>query len=176
MTGIISIINKLSLALQKQTVLFVDIDHYVAITLALLCQLMRTDNPIAFSHILCPKRSYYGEYQIFLDILSNFRKAKIQFRFDAGQAYISNFHNNTAKPLIKVLMKEIEQAFDVADIPMLDAFHPFHSCNVPDKPLQSFGPEEAEIMFKHYGNSKVHILENIRKEGAPIVKCSEENF
>ena len=136
---------------------------------------MRTDNPIAFSQILCPKRSYYGEYQIFLDILSNFRKAKIQFRFDAGEAYISNFHNNMAKPLIKVLVKEIEQAFDVADIPMLDAFHPFHSHNVPDKPLQSFGPEEAEIMFKHYGNSKVDILENIIKEDAPIIKCSEEN-
>ena len=81
-----------------------------------------------------------------------------------------------AKPLIKVLVKETEQAFDVADIPMLDAFHPFHSHNVPDKPLQSFGPEEAEIMFKHYGNSKVDILENIIKEDAPIIKCSEENF
>ena len=73
-------------------------------------------------------------------------------------------------------MKEIEQAFDVADFPVLDAFHPFHPHNVPDKPLPSFGQEEAEIIFKHYGNSKVDILENIRKEGAPIIKCSKENF
>ena len=65
-------------------------------------------------------------------------------------------------------MKEIEEAFDVADFPVLDVFHPFHSCNVPDKLSPSFGQEETEIIFKHYGNSKVDILENIRKEGAPI--------
>ena len=73
-------------------------------------------------------------------------------------------------------MKEIEQAFDVADFPVLDAFHPFQMHNVPDKPSPSFGQEEAEIIFKYYGNSKVDILENIRKEGAPIIKCSKENF
>ena len=175
MTDIMSIINKLSLTLQKQAVLFVDINHYVAITLAQLHQLMKTDNPEAFSQILSPKQSYYGEYQIFLDIISNFRKAKIQFQSDAGEIHISNFHN-TAKPLIEVLVKEIEQAFDVVDFPVLDAFHPFHPRNVPDKPLPSFGQEEAEIIFKHYGNSKVDILENNRKEGATIIKCSKENF
>ena len=74
-----SIINKLSLVLHKQTVLFVDINHYVAITLAQLCQLMKTDKHGAFSQILSPKRSYCGEYQTFLDILRNFHKAKIQF-------------------------------------------------------------------------------------------------
>ena len=79
MTGIMSIINKLPLALQKQTVLFVDINRCVALTLAQLRQLMKTDNPEAFSQILSPKRSYYGEHQTFLDILSNFHKAKIQF-------------------------------------------------------------------------------------------------
>ena len=62
MTDIISIIKKLSLALQKQTVLFIDINHYVATTLAQLRQLMKTDNPEAFCPILSPKRSYYGEY------------------------------------------------------------------------------------------------------------------
>ena len=73
------IINKLLLTLQKQTVLFVNINHYVTITLAQLHQLMKTDNPEMFSQILSPKQSYYGEYQIFLDILSNFHEAKIQF-------------------------------------------------------------------------------------------------
>ena len=176
MIDIMSIINKLLLALQKQTVLLVDINHYVAITLAQLHQLMKTDNPEAFPQILSPKQSYYGEYQTFLDTLSNFHKAKFQFRSDAAEVHISNFHKNTAKPMIEALVKEIEQAFDVADFPVLDAFHPFHPHNVPDKPLPSFGQEEAEIIFKHYGNSKVDILENIRKEGAPIIKCSKENF
>ena len=73
-------------------------------------------------------------------------------------------------------MKEIEQAFDVADFPVLDAFHPFRPRKLPDKPSPSFGQEEAEIIFKRYGNSKADILENIRKEGAPIIKCSKENF
>ena len=168
MTDIILIIKKLSLALQKQTVLFVDINHYVAITLAQLRQLMKTDHPEVFCPILSPKRSYYGEYRTFLDILSNFRKAKIQFRSDAGEVRISNFQKSTAKPLIEVLVKEIEQAFDVSDFPVLDVFHTFHPRNVPDKPSPSFGQKEAEIIFKHYGISKIDILDNIRKEGAPI--------
>ena len=72
-------------------------------------------------------------------------------------------------------MKEIEEAFDVADLPVLDAFYPFHSRNVPEKLSPIFGQEELEIMFKHV-NNKVEILENIRKEGAPLIKCSKENF
>ena len=104
---------------------------------------MKTDNPEVFCPILSPKRSYYGEYQTFLDILSNFRKAKIQFRSDAGEVRISNFQKSTAKPLIEVLVKEIEQAFDVSDFPVLDVFHPFHPRDVPDKPSPSFGQKEA---------------------------------
>ena len=73
-------------------------------------------------------------------------------------------------------MKDIEQAFDVAHFLVLDAFHPFHLHNVPDKPLASFGQEEAEIMLKHYGNNIADVLENIRKEGALIIKGSQENF
>ena len=72
-------------------------------------------------------------------------------------------------------MKEIEEAFDVADLPVLDAFHPFHPRNVSDKPSPIFRQEELEIMFKHV-NNKVDILENIIKEGAPLIKCSKENF
>ena len=73
-------------------------------------------------------------------------------------------------------MKEIEQAFDVADFPVLNTFHPFHRRNVPDKPSPSFGQEDAEMIFKHYGNSKLDILENIRKKGALIIKCSKETY
>ena len=54
MTHIMSIINKLLLALQKEAVLLADINHYFAITLAQFRQLMKTDNPEAFSQI-CPK-------------------------------------------------------------------------------------------------------------------------
>ena len=39
--------------------------------------------------------------------------------------------------------------------------------------LVRFGQEEAEIIFKHYGNSKVDINEKNRKEGALIIKCSK---
>ena len=166
MTDIMSIIKKLMLVLQKKTLLFVDINHYVAITLAQLRQFMKTDNPEAFSQILSPKRSYYGEYQTFLDILSNFRKAKLQFRSDAGEVHISNFHKSTAKPLIELLVKEIDEAIHVADFPVLDVFHPFHPRKVPEKPSPSFGQEEAEIIFKHYGNRKV-FLRTLEKKVHP---------
>ena len=77
---------------------------------------------------------------------------------------------------MEVLVKETEQTFYVAGFPKQNAFHKFDLRNVPDKPWPSFGQEEAEIIFEHYGNSKVNILENIRKESAPIIKCSMENF
>ena len=77
---------------------------------------------------------------------------------------------------MEVLVKETEQTFYVASFPKQNAFHKFDLRNVPDKPWPSFGQEEAEIIFKHYGNSKVNILENIRKESAPIIKGSMENF
>ena len=66
MTDFMSIINALLLVLQKQTVLFVEINHYVAVTLAQLRQLMKSDNPETFFQILRPKRSYYGEIEYFL--------------------------------------------------------------------------------------------------------------
>ena len=69
--------------------------------------------------------------------------------------------------MIEFLVKETEQAFYVTDFLVLDAFHPFHPRNVPDKPSPIFGQKETEIMFKHYGNIKADILENIRKELHP---------
>ena len=48
-------------------------------------------------------------------------------------------------------MKEIGQAFDEAHFPVLQAFHPFNSSNVPDKPSSTWA-ERAEIRFKDYGN------------------------
>lgn len=73
-------------------------------------------------------------------------------------------------------MGETEQAFDVVDILVLDAFRTFYTINGPDKALPSFGQKEAEIIFENYGNNKVDILKNIRKEYTPIIKCSKENF
>ena len=69
--------------------------------------------------------------------------------------------------MIELLVKETEQAFYVTDFLVLHAFHPFHPRNVPDKPSPSFGKKETEIMFKHYGNIKADILDNIRKELHP---------
>ena len=56
---------------------------------------METDNPEAFSQILSPKQSYHARYQIFLDIISNFCKAKTQFQSDTAEVNISNFHLRT---------------------------------------------------------------------------------
>ena len=87
----------------------------------------------------------------------NFCKAKIKFPSDAGEVNISNFDKNTATLQIELLLKEIGQAFDKADFPVLDAFHPFYSFNVPDKPSPSFHQDEGEVILKHYGNNKVDI-------------------
>ena len=66
-------------------------------------------------------------------------------------------------------MKEIEQPSDVADFPVLDAF-PFNHISC----LISY--HQVLVKKKYYGNNKGDIIENIKKDGALMIKCSKENF
>ena len=119
MTDFMSIINTLLLVLQKQTVLFVEINHYVAVTLAQLRQLMKSDNPETFFQILRPKRSYYGEIEYFLIYFQT--SVKLKSSSDPVQGSLVNqifirtpqnhWSNYLWKKLVKLLMKLIFQYY-----------------------------------------------------------------
>ena len=114
-----SIINTLLLVLQKQTVLFVEINQYVAVALAQLRQLIKSDNPETFFQILRPKRSYYGEIKYFLIYFQT--SVKLKSSSDPIQGSLVNqifirtpqnhWSNYLWKKLVKLLMKLIYQYY-----------------------------------------------------------------
>ena len=119
MTDFMSIINTLLLVLQKQTVLFVEINQYVAVALAQLRQLIKSDNPETFFQILRPKRSYYGEIKYFLIYFQT--SVKLKSSSDPIQGSLVNqifirtpqnhWSNYLWKKLVKLLMKLIYQYY-----------------------------------------------------------------
>ena len=114
-----SIINTLLLVLQKQTVLFVEINQYVAVALAQLRQLIKSDNPETFFQILRPQRSYYGEIKYFLIYFQT--SVKLKSSSDPIQGSLVNqifirtpqnhWSNYLWKKLVKLLMKLIYQYY-----------------------------------------------------------------
>ena len=58
MTDKLAVVKKLSLAIQKQTTLLIDIKHLVQITIKTWTKLSTANSPIDFSQILAPIKSY----------------------------------------------------------------------------------------------------------------------
>ena len=73
MTDILGIMNTLSLALQNQDRLLVDIKYRVEITTDTLQKLSVTNNPSEFTDILSPRKSSYATNPHFINIISNFQ-------------------------------------------------------------------------------------------------------
>ena len=177
LTDILAILTILSLVLQKQGILFVDIKHSVGVTLQHLRQLAKADNPEEFSSLLSPKKSYYARYQDYLDILSDFNSTRKHLRLHGGREInIENFHSNIATPFIEKLIQEIEEAFDITDFPVLDAFHVYHPRNIQADILSTYGLDEAKLIYNHYGTNKIDNFNNERNESAPTLKCGEESI
>ena len=65
LTDILTILNILSLVLQKECILFIDIKHFIGVTLQQLQKLAKADNLEEFSSLLSPRKSYYARHQDF---------------------------------------------------------------------------------------------------------------
>ena len=73
MTDILAVMNTLSLALQRQGSLLVNIKHVVDITTDTLQKLSVTNTPSEFMDILSPTKSSYTNNQHFINIISGFQ-------------------------------------------------------------------------------------------------------
>ena len=175
LTDILSIMNILSLVLQKEGILFVDIKHSVNVTLQQLRKLAEADKPEEFSNLLSPKKSYYANYQFYLDILSDFNSTRRHLRSRGSEINIENFHYSIGTPFIEKLILEIEEALDITDFPVLDAFHAYHPRNITSD-IATYGLDEAKLIYDHYGTNKIDCFENQRNESAAILKCGEDSF
>ena len=83
-----------------------------------------------------------------------------------------------AKPIIELLIKEIKEAFNVKEYPVLDAFHSLHPRNTPtpnDLP-SDYGVENAKKIYSFYGQNRIDIYEGRRNEGSKLIKASQECF
>ena len=126
MTDILSIFNLLSLTLQKQGVLLVDIKNCVGLTVDKLRLLSNATHPDEFEAILSPKHSYYASFNDYLTTLNDFKITRKNLRYHGHNITIDSFHQNIAVPLIEELINEINTAFETTDFPVLDAFHSYN--------------------------------------------------
>ena len=93
-----------------------------------------------------------------------------------SQTSINNFHSRVAISIIKILILEIEEAFNTTDFPVMDAFHAFDPRNIPKDLASGYGEKEIDLIYDFYGSSKINIFQGQRNEATAIIKCSKDNF
>ena len=109
---------------------------------------------------MAPTKSYYAAYQEYIDIL------KI-LTFSGQPNKHTELPLSVAKPIIELLIKEIKEAFNVKEYPVLDTFHSFHPRNIPtpNDLLSDYGVENAKKIYSFYGQNRVDIYEGRCNEG-----------
>ena len=100
MTDILAILNTLSLALQKQGVLLVDINSFLNITLEKLKAMSVTKDNKAFNDILSPQKSYYAEAKTYINILNDFQSTNKHLRSHNMQITLEQFHDNITLKIV----------------------------------------------------------------------------
>ena len=116
---------------------------------------------------MAPTKSYYAAYQEYTDILTDLGETRKSLRFQGSQINIQNFHYSVAKPIIELLIKEIKEAFNAKEYPVLDAFHSFHPRNIltPNDLLSDYVVKNAKKIYSFYGQNRADIYEGRCNEG-----------
>ena len=153
-----------------------DIKVSVKVTIQQFQQLAGTETPSRFKEILAPTKCYYSEVQTYVDIIETFCATRKGLRSSGSQMKIENFHAKIAVPLIKMLINEINTAFDDSDFPVLDAFKALDPNNIPQEVPADYGKNSFMLLYSWYGKTKVDVFEGKRNEAAPVIKCDESTF
>ena len=156
---ILAVMNTLSLALQKQGSLLVDIKQMVEITTDTLQKLSVTNTPSEFTDILSPRKSSYANNQHFINIISDFQAQRKNLRSHFSQTSINDFHARVAISIIKQLILKIEEAFNTTDFPVMDAFQAFDPKNIPKDLPSGYGEKEIDLIYDFYGSNKINIFQ-----------------
>ena len=174
MTDVLTILNTLSLALQKQGVLLVDINSFLNITLEKLKTMSVAKDNKAFNDILSPQKSYYAEAKTCINILNDFQSTNKHLRSHNMQITLEQFHDNITLKTVKQLMKELRDAFHTSEFPLIDSFNVYHPKNIPPKLPENYGMESANNVYSFYGEIKIDVYEE-RRLGVPAaIKCDKE--
>ena len=133
---------------------------------------------LTYGRASTPTKSYCAAYQEYIDILKDLGETRKSLRFQGSQINIQNFQYSVATSIIELLIKEIKEAFNVKEYPVLDAFHSLHPRNTPtpnDLPFD-YGVENAKKIYSFYGQNRTDIYEGRRNEGSKLIKASQECF
>ena len=130
MTDILKLLNTLSLAIQKQGAVLVDIKHIIRIILEKLQKLAGVATSNHFQEVPFPTNGLYASYQKYLHILQNFQNNRRNLCYQGCQMAIETFHLVIAIPVITNLIVEIEVDFDKKDFLAFDVFHAFDRRNI----------------------------------------------
>ena len=67
------------------------------------------------------------------------------------------FHKKVTRPFLNQLVKEMKNAFDISNLPVLNAFLKLNPQKIPDKDsllFENYGMEEVTLLHNFYGKGK----------------------
>ena len=67
--------------------------------------------------------------------------------------HIKNVHQNNAILFSNKLI-EVQEAFNMIDFPVVDAFHVFYLRNIPEAVSPTYDMEEAKLIYAFCGKTK----------------------
>ena len=73
-------------------------------------------------------------------------------------------------------MKELCDAFQTSEFPVIDSFNVYHPKNILPKLPENYGIESANNVYSFYGENKIDVYEERCLEAPAIIKCDKENF
>ena len=94
----------LSLVLQKEGKILVDVQHAVSIALKDFRKLAATTESSQFSHVMSSKVSYYAQFE---GIAEEFCSTKTSLRPNQRKFDLARYHSTIATPVINMFLKNV---------------------------------------------------------------------
>ena len=113
-------------------------DEYILVIInffSLVLQKQKRKFTISLSNTI-NKSSHYRSCQQYVSIIENYSKLRKNLRSHRPNIDIKSYHEKIAKPLLKKLIAEINEAFQTKNFLVLDALHIFDPYYIPTKQLQ----------------------------------------
>ena len=87
---------------------------------------------------------------------------------------MEDFHTSVIQPFVKALSDEIASAFDLSDLPILNAFLKIDPSCIPtqsDISFTEFGTSELKVLFEFYGKDAVDKFQGKITRAEKIITC-----
>ena len=121
------------------------------------------------------KSSYYRSCQQYVSIVENYSKSRKNLRSHRSNIDIKSYCEKIAKPLLKKLIAEINEAFQTNNFFVLDAIHIFDPCYIP-KGIHEAAAKDVSIVYDWYGINKIDVYDGLKKKSTGLIGCARQAF